>query len=126
MLPNLKLRLESESQCWSLFTETEGYITAIQDQIITSRTCRRRILKIVMGNGRCSMCNEKVEFLNYVVARCTILAPKMYLDRNNRVAKIVSLAIRNIQSHEEDITLWKHESISICEDDEYKLYCRSL
>lgn len=90
----------SASQQWlrsgSLFVETEGFVAAIQDQVIPTRSYRKRIMKEQVGNVKCRICNEKEETLDHIIDSCSVLAPKQYTDRHDRVAKIIhqSLAIK--------------------------------
>lgn len=71
-----------------LFKETEGFLAAIHDQVIPTKSYRKRIQRENIQNIRCRMCNDKEESLDHIIAGCTTLAPKQYLDRHNRVAKI--------------------------------------
>lgn len=73
----------------SLFVETEGFIAAIQDQVVPTRAYRKRIIKENIRDAKCRMCSQKEETVEHLISGCSVLAPKQYLDRHNRVAKII-------------------------------------
>ncbi|CAH2019601.1 unnamed protein product, partial [Acanthoscelides obtectus] len=73
----------------NLFAETEGFISAIQDQVIATKGYKRNIMRERQDNIRCRVCGEKDEYLDHIIAGCSMLAPKSYLDRHNRVGKII-------------------------------------
>ncbi|KAJ8967778.1 hypothetical protein NQ314_002623 [Rhamnusium bicolor] len=78
----------------NLFIETEGFIAALQDQVVSTKIYRRNILKEQVDNAKCRMCGEKDEYLDHILSGCSVLAPKAYLDRHNRVAGIVHQNLR--------------------------------
>ena len=85
------------SESWlhsgGLFVETEGFIAAIQDQVIPTKSYRKRILKEAVDNVMCRMCHAHEESLDHLLAGCSTLAPKQYLERHNSVAKIIYLEL---------------------------------
>ncbi|CAH2020129.1 unnamed protein product, partial [Acanthoscelides obtectus] len=78
----------------NLFAETEGFISAIQDQVIATKGYKRNIMRERQDNIRCRVCGEKDEYLDHIIAGCSMLAPKSYLDRHNRVGKIIHQSLR--------------------------------
>lgn len=71
-----------------LFSETEGFMVAIQDRVIATKNYRHYILHEDVED-RCRKCNSVGETIEHVVAGCSVLAGSAYLDRHNEVAKIV-------------------------------------
>ncbi|XP_053698682.1 uncharacterized protein LOC128745633 [Sabethes cyaneus] len=71
-----------------LFSETEGFIVAIQDRVITTKNYRRYILHEDIED-RCRKCNSVGETIEHVIADCLALAERAYLGHHNAVAKIV-------------------------------------
>lgn len=71
-----------------LFSETEGFMVAIQDRVIATKNYRRYILHEDIED-RCRKCNAVGETIEHVVAGCQALAEVAYLGRHNDVAKIV-------------------------------------
>lgn len=107
----------------NLFSETEGFIAAIQDQVIATKAYRRRILKERLQDIKCRMCGEKEEYIDHIIAGCSVLAPKAYLDRHNRVAKILHQRLREKYMGLTDLVpYYKYEPPPICEDETCLLY----
>lgn len=107
----------------SLFSETEGFIAAIQDQVIPTKLYRKRILGEKLANVRCRMCGEKEESIDHVIAGCSVLAPKAYLDRHNRMGKIVHQSLRKkYLGYNEKVPYYEYEAPPVCEDESYRLY----
>lgn len=71
-----------------LFSETEGFMVAIQDRVIATRNYRHSILHEDVED-RCRKCNAVHETIDHVVAGCPVLAGSAYLGRHNDVARIV-------------------------------------
>ncbi|CAH1976142.1 unnamed protein product, partial [Acanthoscelides obtectus] len=78
----------------NLFAETEGFISAIQDRVIATKVYKRIIMRERQDNIRCRVCGEKDEYLDHIIAGCSMLASKSYLDRHNRVGKIIHQSLR--------------------------------
>lgn len=115
------------SQSWlctgNIFTETEGFIAAIQDQVIMTRAYKKRILGENIGNIKCRMCGEKEETLDHLMAGCSVMAPKAYLDRHNRIAKIVHQSLRSRFLEETDNSpYYSYEPPQVCENEAARLY----
>ncbi|CAK7193078.1 hypothetical protein COMNV_01291 [Commensalibacter sp. Nvir] len=76
----------------SIFPETEGFLFAIQEQVIATKAYRKHIC----GEGiddLCRLCKKAVESIQHVTSGCTILAGKEYLQRHNNAAKVVHQAM---------------------------------
>ncbi|KAF4528234.1 hypothetical protein B566_EDAN016009 [Ephemera danica] len=75
-----------------LFSETEGFLLAIQDQVVRTRNYERHILKTAVDD-RCRLCKKPGETIQHITGGCSVLAPKEYLERHNAVAKVVHQAL---------------------------------
>ena len=65
--------------------ETEGLITASQDQALNTRYYSKHIIK--QGTtDRCRMCHTQPETVEHVTSGCQTLAADQYLSRHNQVA----------------------------------------
>lgn len=72
----------------NLFGETEGFVCAIQDQVIKTNNHRRYILK----DGTvdiCRSCHLPGETIRHITSGCSALANTEYLHRHNQVARIL-------------------------------------
>ena len=58
-----------------LFAETQGFLTAIQDQVILIRNYKKYILKQPDTEELCSRCGKKSETIQHITAACEQLAP---------------------------------------------------
>ena len=81
---------------WMKYTglkgETEGLITAAQDQALNTRYYSKHITK--QGTtDRCRMCHTQLETVEHIISGCQTLAADQYLNRHNQVAAQVHLEI---------------------------------
>lgn len=73
-----------------LFPETEGFMLAIQDQVVGTKNYQRYIVKSVQAaDDRCRKCREQSETIQHITGGCSALAQSDYLYRHNQVANIV-------------------------------------
>lgn len=72
-----------------LFPETEGMIVSIQDQEVNTRAYQSRIIGLNIPSESCRLCNGATESIQHIVAGCSSLAGREYLDRHNAVAKVI-------------------------------------
>ena len=72
--------------------ETEGLITAAQDQALNTRYYSKHIIK--QGTtDRCRMCHTKPETVEHIISGCQTLAADQDLNRHNQVAAQLHLVI---------------------------------
>ena len=72
--------------------ETEGLITAAQDQALNTRYYSKHIIK--QGTtDRCRMCHTQPETVEHIISGCQTLAADQYLNRHNQVAAQLHLDI---------------------------------
>ena len=70
--------------------ETEGLITAAQDQALPTRWRKVNIEKQA-GTSLCRMCNERDETIFHILSECSKIAQTEYKKRHDKVAQLVSL-----------------------------------
>ncbi|XP_045492418.1 uncharacterized protein LOC123691877 [Colias croceus] len=69
----------------NLFPETEGFMIAIQDQIINTRNYRKYIIKDpTIANDKCRKCNIQSETIQHITGACTTLTQTDYTHRHNQ------------------------------------------
>ena len=106
-----------------LQAETEGFIGAIQDQVVPTKNHRKYIHKENIPSDRCRLCSTTAESIQHLSAGCTYLAPKDYVDRHNKVAEIVHQAICKTNKLLQNITpYYKYSPCPVLESDEIKVY----
>ncbi|XP_066909292.1 uncharacterized protein [Halyomorpha halys] len=76
-----------------LFSETGGFVVAIQDQVIATRSYRKRVFKDATTPDKCRLCSVTLESIQHITGGCGVLAGNEYLQRYNHVAKILHQAL---------------------------------
>ena len=72
--------------------ETEGLITAAQDQALNTRYYSNHIIK--QGTtDRCRTCHTQPETVEHIISGCQTLAADQYLNRHNQVVAQLHLDI---------------------------------
>ena len=73
----------------NLFPETEGFMIAIQDQVVCTRNYRKYILKDSTVEDVCRQCQKSGETIQHITAGCTAITHTEYKQRHDQVAKII-------------------------------------
>jgi hypothetical protein len=73
----------------NIFAETEGFMIAIQDQVVPTRNYRKFILKQDVDSDKCRLCGQKTENIEHITSGCPILAPVEYTKRHDNVARVI-------------------------------------
>ncbi|CAH2059309.1 unnamed protein product, partial [Iphiclides podalirius] len=105
-----------------LFGETEGFVCAIQDQVIKTNNYKRYILR----DGTvdiCRACRHPGESLRHVISGCSMLSNSEYLHRHNLVARILhqELALK-YGLVERKLPYYKYSPEAVLENDRARLY----
>lgn len=78
------------SIAWLRECEKEGFIFAIQDQIINTKIYKKYILKdSTLKNDLCRCCHSESETTQHILNACTVLANNDYKNRHGQVAKVI-------------------------------------
>jgi hypothetical protein len=72
-----------------LLAETEGFLTAKQDQVIPRRNYNKYISKQPNINEVCRRCGKESETIQHITAACEQLAPTEYVKRHDGLAKVI-------------------------------------
>jgi CHASE3 domain sensor protein len=72
-----------------LFAETEGFLTATQDQVIQTRHYRKYILKQPNTDQLCRRFRKESETIQHITAACEQLASTEYVKRYDGLAKVI-------------------------------------
>jgi hypothetical protein len=72
-----------------LFAEAEGFLTAIQDQVILTRNYKKYILKQPDTGELCRSCGKESETIQHITTACEQLAPTEHVKRHDGLAKII-------------------------------------
>lgn len=107
-----------------LFSETEGFMVAIQDQVIHTKNYMKHIIKDPnIQNDSCRRCRRKPETIQHVISGCSEMSQTDYLHRHNQVAAIIhqNLSV-NLKLIGEKIPYYKYEPPAVLESAQYTLY----
>ena len=71
------------------FAETEGILTAVQDQVILNRNYKKYVLKQPNVDMLCRRFGKESETIQHITAACEQLARTDYLKRHDGLAKFI-------------------------------------
>ena len=63
-----------------MFAETEGFLTAIEEQVILTRNYKKYILKQPDTDELCRRCGKESETIQHITAAREQLAPTKYVE----------------------------------------------
>ena len=117
-----KIDIESTNK-WlnkgDLKIETEGLITAAQDQSLPVKA-----LNNIYKNNEsplCRLCKEKTETVEHIVSGCKVLAGNEYKQRHDNVARNIHWHICEKNGIECEDKWWKHQPKAVEENDDVKI-----
>jgi hypothetical protein len=96
-----------------MFPETEGFILAIQDQVIKTNWYSKHIICEPI-NEKCRLCGKVNEPIQHISSGCSMLCQNEYLARHNSVAKIIhqELALQyEVLEYQKPYYKYKPESV---------------
>jgi hypothetical protein len=107
-----------------IFSETEGFMLAIQDQVIATKYYQKHIIHAVsVLNDKCRLCINKPETIDHITGACTSLASVEYTRRHDNVAKILHQQIcKRINPEGLNEPYHKYIPLNVIEDNEQKIY----
>lgn len=108
-----------------MFPETEGFLLAIQDQVIPTRNYLKHIVRDPsVRNDRCRYGCQAQETIQHITGGCQAFAATQYKERHDSVAKILhqELARKMKLLQTDQIPYYKYVPESILENEQYKLY----
>lgn len=108
----------------NLYKETEGFMVAIQDQIINTKNYQKYIIKdTTVVSDKCRLCNTNQETIDHITGGCPFLANKQYTERHNNVAKqihrLLALKYKLIDKAE---PYYKYKPLNVLNNEQAKLY----
>ena len=103
--------------------ETEGFMIAIQDRVISTRNHQRYIQKLNIPTDMCRKCHIASETIEHVLNGCKLLANSEYLTRHNQVAKIVHQELaQQYELLDKQLPYYQYNPESVQENNNAKLY----
>lgn len=106
-----------------LFPETEGFVLAIQDQVIATKNYKKYIIKDGTENDKCRRCNQQPETIQHILGGCTTLAGTDYTERHDTAAKILHQQIAlKYKLSESETPYYTYKPQNVMENEHFKLY----
>ena len=106
-----------------MLAETEGFLTAIQDQVISTLNYKKHILKQPDTDELCRRCGKESETIQHITAACEQLAPTKYVKRHDGLAKVIHQKLAEAAELIEDKSpYYKYTPASVLENEIFKLY----
>jgi hypothetical protein len=106
-----------------LFAGTEGFLTAIQEQVILTRNDKKYILKQPNTDELCRRCGKESETFQPTTAACEQLAPTEYVKRRDGLADVIHQKLAEAAELIEDKSpFYKYTPANVLETDNIKLY----
>ncbi|KAJ0176683.1 hypothetical protein K1T71_007862 [Dendrolimus kikuchii] len=107
-----------------LFPETEGFMIAIQDQVIATRNYKKYILKDKnQQTDLCRRCNSASETIQHITGACASLVQNDYKHRHDQVASILHQHLcHHYKFIKKKIPYYKYKPETIVENKNYKIY----
>uniref|UniRef100_H3B0R3 Reverse transcriptase domain-containing protein n=1 Tax=Latimeria chalumnae TaxID=7897 RepID=H3B0R3_LATCH len=106
----------------TLFPETEGFILAIQDQVVATNNYRKYILKENISD-KCRFCGTITESIQHIVDGYPVLSYSEYLHQHNNIAKIIHQQLaKDSGLLGEETPHFKCQPARILEKDGMKIY----
>jgi hypothetical protein len=107
----------------NLFSETEGFVLAIQDQVIVTRNYSKFIMKQQNVVDACRLCGQNGETLRHILSGCQNLAGTEYLYRHDQVGKIIHQKIaQNFKLIDNETPYYRYQPLPVLENNAAKLY----
>ena len=105
-----------------VFDETEGFLTAIQEQVILKRNYKKYILKQPNTDELCRKCGKESETIQHITAACEQLASTEYAKRHDGVAKVIHQKLAEAAGLIEDKSPYcRYTPANVLENDNFKL-----
>lgn len=111
-------------QYGNIFSETEGFMVAIQDQVIPTRNYKKFILKdLSIQTDKCRLCMSSTENTEHLISGCKVLAPKEYTIRHDNVARILHQQLaKRLEGTGIDQPYYKYTPFNVINTHKGKLY----
>ena len=107
---------------YSLHSESESSIFAVQDQVLCTRVYQAKIMRSPVPSLLCRLCHEHEETIQHVLAGCPVLASTSYLHRHNMVARVVHWHLCKTFDFPLSANSWfSHQPLPVIENDDVKI-----
>ena len=110
-----------------LSAQTEGCLTAIQEQVILTRNYKKYILKQPDTGELCRSCGKESETNQHITAACEQLSPTEYVKRRDELAKIIHQKLAEAaELIDEKSPYCKYTPANILENENFKYWNNSI
>ncbi|XP_064292512.1 uncharacterized protein LOC135310067 [Plodia interpunctella] len=114
-------------QVGTLFAETEGFLIAIQDQVINTKNYQKYIIKDAhIRDDKCRKCHIHSETIQHITGACPHLTQTDYTHRHNQVANIIHQKLAHkhnlLQTTNKPTPYYEYLPKPVLENNTHKLY----
>ena len=107
---------------FSLHSESESTVFAIQDQVLCTRVYQAKVMKIPVQSIMCRLCHENEETIQHILSSCPALATTSYLDRHNMVGRVLHWHLCKYFKLSVSANSWyEHHPLPVTENGDAKL-----
>jgi len=105
----------------SVHSETESTTLAVQDQVLSTRVYKAKIMKLAVPTIMCRLCFQHEETIQHLLAGCPVLAPSSYLSRHNMVARALHWHLCSTFGLHAAASWHSHEPLPVVENVQVKI-----
>lgn len=107
-----------------LFPETEGFMLAIQDEVVATKNYKKHIIKDrTVLNDKCRLCRRENENIQHITSGCQMLAGNDYLHRHDQVGQIIHQKLaKKVGLVKDVVPYYKYEPATVLANKEHKIY----
>ncbi|XP_023311019.1 uncharacterized protein LOC111691848 [Anoplophora glabripennis] len=106
-----------------IYSESEGFLIAIQDQVVNTKYYRKHIIGDQRIDDKCRLCGVQSETIDHIVSGCTVMAATEYTTRHNNVAKIIHQEVCKEEGIATDkVPYYKYSPQNVIETETTKIY----
>lgn len=108
----------------NIFSETEGFVIAIQDGVIHTKNYRKYIMRDNnIAEDSCRRCGSAPETTQHLLNNCPTMLNSHYKQRHDNIGKIVHInIIKNLVINEPTTYFYKYQPKPIIENQNYIIY----
>ena len=100
--------------------ETEGLISAAQEQALRTNWIRKNIDGQEVSE-KCRMCGKRDKSITYLIAECKKLAQREYRQRHDTIARIVHLELCQNFGFAGKVKWYNHKPVTFVDNDRVKI-----
>ena len=94
----------------SLMPETEGFVSAAQDQAITTIAMRCNIFHLPVSLS-CQLCGSHDETIDHLISGCEVITQRLYKHHHDEMARMLHWGLAKLEGLEIVPNWWNHKYV---------------